>query len=69
MASGYSFGNVFLMFLLIAYPTSAEISRDRIGPGLLSNNRHQPTAPSLLTHLSLQGYTCPRGFFDSRIQL
>ena len=45
MASGYSFGDVFLMFLLIGYPTSAEISRDRMDPGLLSNNRHQPTFP------------------------
>ena len=32
-------------------------------------DRQQPTAPSLLTRLPLQGHTCPRGFFDSRIQL
>jgi len=33
---------------------------------------HRPPpadSPRLLTHLPLQGHTCPRGFFDSRIHL
>jgi hypothetical protein len=35
----------------------------------ISDARHQATAPGLLTRLPLQGHTCPRGLFDSRIQL